>query len=1179
MTAPAIKIAPCRTVCLLLCAVALLSCNCLQADDGLSTFSGEPADSLAAHMHAGNLPADALPAGLSIEQTVRSVPGPTCALVQSRLTNRTNAPIRVARVPLANWIVDTQRLWDQIRFQPLTYRSDIWYGSTFWTGPDWTRVGRDWHHSGEHTSSIRRFAAPRAGHLQISGRVYKADPNGGDGVHLEIRHGDQLVWQANIDAADQTGVEPQLSLDVREGDSIRFVVHRRGEIGYDTTHWDPCVTYDDGEVFSASVAFDAHQQGASHWFYEMETDSNRQAALAWPVVHGLNRSLQWFQQSLASTEPREIAADEALSAWILSSGMDNSGVIASASASCSLRYQTLGDGNLGIQLVCAMPDGETTLEPGQSLEMPTFAVAAYRDGWINGVQTLQQLVASTQQVPELAPLRSELVEAARRGGIIRDDESSFELDLFTYVQQDWARQDGDLSELAALRTATQNHLDRARELLADVRHADPARSIPAGERLEFLSAAMAQAGDSAERWRGLYQEVRWAKRQIALANPLLDFGPLLFCKRVPTSYSHLVMQYYGFRAQPGGGLFVLERPGHSLACRDLFAGRLTPGNVLEPRLSYDGRRIVFSYVTPSSHVGAVAVESLDNSADEGFYHVWTANVDGSDLRQLTFGPYDDLMPCWLPDGGIAFSSTRRKGYARCFGGQFSQRWHVYTMHRMQDDGSGMRILSVHDTNEWFPTVLHTGHILYSRWDYIDRDAVTHQNLWAMRPDGTNPVAVWGNATSAPHCAFQAQPIPNSAKILFTASAHHSITAGSLVMVDPSVSDNDHAAIVRLTPEIPFPEAESMDIPQYYTAPWPLSEKYFLTAYSPTPLVWEPGANARNSLGLYLLDARGNRELLYRDPEIGSTNPCPLASRPMPPAISSPLPTDAEPTGEMYLTDVYTGLGDIPRGSIRELRVVQILPKITNIADAPRIGLAREENARAILGTVPVEADGSAKFVVPALKPLLFQALDENGFAYQTMRTITYVQPGERVACFGCHESRLTAPTNRAALALHRPASPIEPGEFGGRPFSYVEMVQPIWDQHCVRCHGPEKKDGQIDLSGKPKDGFSESYWALCGGVDFWGAGTNPNTAATAWVPRFGGRNQIQVTPPGGLYGARGSRLMKLLSSRHYDAQLTPDELRRVAAWIDCNAIFYGAYRPEDQARQLRGEPLSMPEVQ
>ena len=115
-------------------------------------------------------------------------------------------------------------------------------------------------------------------------------------------------------------------------------------------------------------------------------------------------------------------------------------------------------------------------------------------------------------------------------------------------------------------------------------------------RLSQLAEAVAQHDRDLGQWRLLYQQIRWLKRQIALANPLLDFGPLQFCKRVPTSYSHLVMQYYGWRARPGGGIFVLERPGHSLACRDLLDGRLAHGNVLEPRLSYDGRRIVFSFV-------------------------------------------------------------------------------------------------------------------------------------------------------------------------------------------------------------------------------------------------------------------------------------------------------------------------------------------------------------------------------------------------------------------------------------------------------------------------------------------------------------------------------------------------------------------------------------------------------
>jgi cytochrome c553 len=229
--------------------------------------------------------------------------------------------------------------------------------------------------------------------------------------------------------------------------------------------------------------------------------------------------------------------------------------------------------------------------------------------------------------------------------------------------------------------------------------------------------------------------------------------------------------------------------------------------------------------------------------------------------------------------------------------------------------------------------------------------------------------------------------------------------------------------------------------------------------------------------------------------------------------------------------------------------------------------------------VPVEPDGSARFEVPALKPVLFQALDRNGQAYQTMRTLTYVQPGEQIACHGCHENRRMAVPNLRVAAMDRPASKIDPGLLGGRPFSFVEVVQPVLDQHCVHCHNTADPQGQIDLSGTPHDGFTRSYWALCGDRDFWGKGTNLQNAAEALVPRFGGRNQIQVTPPGGLYGARGSRLMKLLRAGHYDVRLDDQDFRRLAAWIDCNAVFYGAYEPDRQARQLNGQVIPMPDIQ
>jgi hypothetical protein len=496
---------------------------------------------------------------------------------------------------------------------------------------------------------------------------------------------------------------------------------------------------------------------------------------------------------------------------------------------------------------------------------------------------------------------------------------------------------------------------------------------------------------------------------------------------------------------------------------------------------------------------------------------------------------------------------------------------------MDADGSNLRALSFHDTNEWFPSVGPNGLIYYARWDYIDRDAVTHQNLWATRPDGTNTIAVWGNAETRPHCMFQGQPIPGTNKFVFTASAHHAVTGGSIAIVDPSRGVNGHAAIARITPEVPFPEAERPPKPMkkkgyadaYYASPWPLSERYFLVSYSDEPLIPESGPQPAHSLGLYLLDAFGNRELLYRDPSIGSESACPLVPRPAPPALPNALPPGAPPEAEVILTDVYQGLGGLPRGRIAALRLIQIFPKSTPTANNPPVGLAGEENSRAILGTVPVESDGSARFRVPACKPILFQAIDVDGFAYQTMRTISYFQPGERASCGGCHENRMGAPIGpRSVLAMRRPPSAIDPGPFGGQPFSYPRFVQPVLDRQCVRCHGGEKTEGKIDLTGAqdPRHKvFSRSYVALMGARDL--------------VQRFPQRNQIQITPPGGRYGALGSRLMKIVREDHHGVRLDDAGVRALAAWIDCNAIFYGVNDPEAQRRQFAAERVPMPDVQ
>jgi len=1119
-------------------------------------------------------------------------------------------------VPRSEAAADQAIIYESGRYcyENLTWAGGEWYGSPYWTGPDWTRVGRDWHHSGENVASVRVFAAPRSGTVHITGRLYKLDTKGGDGVCAAIRCRGQTIWSAGIDAADATGVEPALTVGVITGDTLRFALSRRGNIICDTTHWDPLITYDDGARYQASEGF---SDQAGLWSYQMEVDAGPQA---WEVVQQRHPGGQGdLQVSRGTSEsPEQVVRFQ---------GLRPEAIYLVSEASGADETRRTGEDLLRSGFPLALPyEGRLTLRyrpdeggvktspppPPQSLTVrsvgPTTieltwppvpearSYLIFRDGDLlerrtgrRGFPTdapvgspvgkpLRPVFRSTllpgqtsryAVCSERGFLRSEPVcasaTASGRGPLSRRPD----MDLWELIEADWMLQDhiGDTPDSYVRTTA--KALADARALANRLSGVDLTR-----ERAELARLADLKPPTDRNGQRALYLAARWLKRRAALSNPLLSRPPrvgraslpvtLLFVKRVPTSYSHLVMQYFGWRARPGGGLHLLEEPGWSTRTRDLLHGSLRGGSVFAPRLSWDARRVVFSY---SHCTGA-----------DPWFHIYEVGTGGSALRQLTSGPYEDLMPAYLPDGGIVFSSTRRRGYARCFGAQFSDRWHVYTLHCMDADGSNLRTLSFHETNEWFPSVLHDGTILYARWDYVDRHAVLHQNLWRTNPDGTNPVTVYGNQTESPHCLFEAQPVPGSRKIIATASAHHSITAGSIVLVDPDVDYDGPAPIERVTPEVCFPEAEGW--PQsYYATPWPLSEDYYLASYSPRPLIPEPNPNEPAALGLYLLDRWGNRELLYRDPAIGSTSPIPVAPRPVPPVLPTTLPREAGDSGAFLLLDVYQGLTGIPRGSVKALRVLQILPKATPVGDVPPIGLAGQEPGRMVLGTVPVESDGSAHFAAPARKPLLFQAIDDRGMAIHTMRSITYLQRGERVSCVGCHERRNTAPVDASPLAARRPPTPIISGPDGCAPFSYPRLVQPVLDRYCISCHGDDKPAGGVGLTGTVEGQWTRSYLALTGGNPFWQDGTTPDNAAKALVPRFGGWNSVHSTPIGGLYGSRGSRLMRLLLDRHQGVELDAQSIARLVIWIDANAIFYGTFDPSEQAGQLRGELIAAPSLQ
>ncbi len=277
-------------------------------------------------------------------------------------------------------------------------------------------------------------------------------------------------------------------------------------------------------------------------------------------------------------------------------------------------------------------------------------------------------------------------------------------------------------------------------------------------------------------------------------------------------------------------------------------------------------------------------------------------------------------------------------------------------------------------------------------------------------------------------------------------------------------------------------------------------------------------------------------------------------------------------GEFMVTDVRVSHFPIPENRrIVELRIFQVLPKSrTHVANKPRIGYANAESARMLLGTVPVEADGSAYFRAPAAKPLYFQAVDETGRAVQSMRSVTYLQPGERRTCIGCHEPRNQAVASHKGRprAGRRTPSAIKPGPEGTSPFSFPYLVQPILDKHCVGCHdGSQGKDkSKIALTGEPAGKFTKSYENL--------------KPFVRWYEWGGASIEPIVTRPGRI-GADESPLTKVLTDAVHapHLKLKDAELRRLYLWLDGNAPFYGAYETETRLAQKTGRLIPPPDLQ
>jgi len=715
-------------------------------------------------------------------------------------------------------------------------------------------------------------------------------------------------------------------------------------------------------------------------------------------------------------------------------------------------------------------------------------------------------------------------------------------------------------------------------------------SYPNGPRylkqLAELEKKQAAAKNASEEEKERIEAQLYALRQKSMVeHPSLKFDKLLFV----TQKSRYTSTYTGHltRSSAGGNLCVLSPVSPNGKVTKLVP-ELEGGVFGRFDLSFDATKIVFCH---SKEGETFRLYEIDIDPKTG------KRLPGESFRQLAYleesdvvnnidaqgaakcgSAYDDVDPCYLPNGQIMFASTRCERSVLCFPAT------VTSLHIMDADGSNVRCISKGQVNEISPIVLHDGRVVYMRWEYVDKGFGNVQSLWLVRPDGSGSDHVHKNNLVRPGAMTNARSIPGSRKLVAIAAGHHGGLSGPVIVIDNRLERRSAKGVTNITPELSYPGMGNMPgNGGRFKEPYPFSEKFFLVAHKPGNFekknppdeTKEPkDRKTGHEFGIYTLDKWGNRAELYRDPDISCFQPTPLRPRQMPTVIRPVYKVDRfvssgadtpEETGQatMFLADVYRGLKGVKRGSVKYIRVMEAMNLCWEDAhragrqgdgagmQASAVSFGGDVARKKVYGVATVYEDGSAYFTVPTDRNIFFQALDENYMELQRMRTFINLMPGEQRSCVGCHEVRRQAPSMKTAnpIALDHPLEPLkpQPGDTGPRTVHYARDIQPILDKNCVSCHSGEKPKGELDLSGELTTLWSRSYENLT------------RKGLVNYLHTCGyGSSCVPLEPPT-TFGSHRSPMVERIRKAPCKSNITREDFIKIVTWIDANAPYYGTH--------------------
>ncbi|MCL1919470.1 MAG: hypothetical protein FWG50_00085 [Kiritimatiellaeota bacterium] len=557
------------------------------------------------------------------------------------------------------------------------------------------------------------------------------------------------------------------------------------------------------------------------------------------------------------------------------------------------------------------------------------------------------------------------------------------------------------------------------------------------------------------------------------------------------------------------------------------------GFVWDLDVSWDGTKILFTHKT---------------AVNEPF-HLWEVGVDGTGLRQVTDGRWHDFNGVYYPDGRIVFASSRVESYSYC------QDFLASAIYVCEADGADIRRIDFTTLCSMKPAVMDDGSILFTRWEYQDKNIFMWQGLWTILPDGRQLQLYYGNTINVPNARYGGRPVPGTGDVLLTMAAHHFPPVADIALLNRAAGIEDTNALRKVTFETPYSIAVGKDFmhavwgpgDQYFpfsvTDPCPLADGLFLASF---------GDKDTKAFRLCACLYDGTR---YTVEGAGANvfSATPLRPRPLPRTIVRTAAPQQPGEGTFYVQDVYRGLEEqgVARGQVASLRIMRPLPKSQN-TEGPRfydhyplIGYGTYY-VKEILGEVPVDASGSAYFTVPSNCELYFIALDKDGKEVQRMGSVTQITTGENASCVGCHEPRMSSPPAAAKNdpRAGRAPDPVTPPPWGAGPVDYATLVQPVLDRHCARCHAGPTPPKFLDLSGGKTRFFSQSYETLCERKLITYYYINPGPTGVF---------------PALKTGSMTSKLTRILEGKHNDIDVPPADRRRIYAWIDSNVLYYPTF--------------------